>query len=156
MEMKFPTFYLIALLFLKISSLNASPGGAPQNDDVCLDMLPRHQAESQPHPAPFELSVSESNIKGGERLEITIRRTASDMFKGFLLQARTYNEFDESAFEIVGEFFAIQDDQSAAFNFRNCASRSHNCVTHANNSDKEIASFEWKAPYNYDGQIYFM
>lgn len=150
--MKFLSFCLIAL---GISHLNASPGGAPQRDDVCTNMLPQHQASTQPSPAPFELVSTVSNIKGGERLKITILRSGSDTFKGFLLQARTYNASDESLYEIVGEFFASQD-QSESFNFRNCALRNHNSVTHASNSEKQTASFDWKAPYDYEGKIYFM
>lgn len=151
--MKFLSFCLIAV---GISHLNASPGGAPQRDDVCLDMLPQHGVSAQPLPAPFELISSVSNIKGGERLNITIRRTGSDTFKGFLLQARTYDATDETRYEVVGEFFATQSDQSESFNFRNCALRNHNCVTHASNSDKQAVSFDWKAPYDYEGRIYFM
>lgn len=151
--MKFLSFCLIAL---GISHLNASPSGAPQRDDVCQNMLPQHQAQAQTQPAPFELVSTVRNIKGGERLKITIRQTGSDMFKGFLLQARTYNASDESLYEIVGEFFASQDDQSESFNFRNCALRNHNCVTHASNIDKQTATFEWKAPYDYVGEVYFM
>jgi hypothetical protein len=154
-EMKFTAFCFVTF-GLVISNSIAYPNGAPQRDDVCSDMLPRHQgAVTQALPAPFELVPSENNIKGGKRLKITIRRTGSDTFKGFLLQARTYNASNQSSFEIVGEFFAAQNDQSE-FAFRNCASRSHNCVTHANNNYKESVAFEWKAPYDFEGRVYFM
>jgi Reeler domain len=154
-EMKFTAFCLTALSVVITNSI-ASPNGAPQRDDVCSDMTPRHEgAVTQALPAPFELVLTENNIKGGKKLKITIRRTGSDTFKGFLLQARTHNATDESNFEIVGEFFAAQNDQSE-ITFRNCASRSHNCVTHANNNYKESVAFEWKAPYDFEGRVYFM
>lgn len=146
--MKFFSLCLIALSFQALH-LSASPGGAPQRDDVCSDMLPRHGVEAQAPSAPFELIPSENNIKGGERLKVTIQKTGGVTFKGFLLQARA----DESD-EIVGEFHQIA--QSEPFNFRDCALRSHNCVTHANNNPKENITFEWKAPYNFEGKIYFM
>lgn len=138
--------------------INASPNGAPQRDDVCLDLLPRHGASPQTQLPPFEVIHTVNNIKGGERVKVTIRSTTgSDRFKGFLLQARTYNATNANNFDIVGEFFAIQNDQSeSSFNFRNCLSKRHNCVTHASNSDKESISLEWKAPYDYKGKIYFM
>lgn len=146
--MKFISWCLIALSFKALYS-NASPDGAPQRDDVCTDMLPRHGATSQPLPAPFEVIASEENIKGGERLRVTIQKSASVMFKGFLLQART----DERG-EIVGEFH--KSSQNEPFNFRNCASRFRNSVTHANNAEKESITFEWKAPHNFEGKVYFM
>lgn len=149
-EMKFFLLCLIALSF-KVLNSNASPSGAPQRDDVCTDMLPRHGNGTEPQtlPAPFELIVSDVDIKGGERLRITIKNSGSATFKGFLLQART----DERN-EITGEFYEII--QSEPFNFRNCALKSHNCVTHANRDPKENVTFEWKAPYDFGGKIYFM
>lgn len=146
--MKFFSLCLIALS-LKVLYSQASPNGAPQRDDVCSDMLPLHGANSQPLPAPFELIASENDIKGGERLKITIKNSGSATFKGFLLQART----DERN-EIVGEFYGIA--QSEPFNFRDCALKSHNTVTHANNNPKQNLTFEWKAPNDFEGKIYFM
>jgi hypothetical protein len=147
--MKFFSLCLIALSF-KVLYTKASPNGAPQRDDVCSDMLPRHAgAVAQSNPAPFELIASENDIKGGERLRITIKSSGSATFKGFLLQART----DERN-ETVGEFFGIA--QSEPFNFRDCALKSHSSVTHANNSLKTNLTFEWKAPYKFEGKIYFV
>lgn len=146
--MKFCSFFLIALS-LKVLYSNASPNGAPQRDDVCSDMLPRHQVDAQSTQSPYELIASKNDIKGGERLKVTIKNSASFTFKGFQLQARS-----EERNEIVGEFYGIT--QSEPFNFRDCALKSHSSVTHANNNLKQNITFEWKAPYNFEGEIYFM
>lgn len=139
---------LIVISF-SVTKCYASPSGAPPA--ACDSMTPGHGFDPQTTISPYQLSVSQRSVKGGETVTVEIFSTVSgESFKGFLLQART--EGDD--YEIVGEFLE-NEDEATPFNFRNCSTGIRNAVTHANNNPKDRMSFIWRAPENFEGPVRF-
>ena len=139
----------ILILLTLVAYSVGSPVGAPAA--ACLSMTPNHGVEAQTSESPYRLSVSETAVKGGEIIKVELLAQPENSFKGFLIQARTSG----SEFQIVGEFLE-DEDEATPFNFRDCASGTHNAVTHFSRDLKDKISFKWKAPENFEGSIQFV
>jgi len=79
---------LIVVAAIAIPYVTAYSAGAP--DSECSSMTPRHHVDPQAAgTAPYEIILSKKNAKAGETIQVTIKgKSASDNFKGLLVQAR--------------------------------------------------------------------
>ena len=53
-------------------------------------MMPGHSFAAQSSPVPFQLAPEEQLIEAGETLNLVLKSTGSEKFKGFLVQAFEY------------------------------------------------------------------
>jgi hypothetical protein len=132
---------IILGLFVILS--NGFPDGAPP--DTCVkDRVnqPYHGKYRTQDLAtiPYQVVASAGRYKPDETIQVTIEGVR-DVFRGFFLQAR-----DPVTNEWVGEFVESQNTNTIP----ECAS-----ITHADNRDKNRATFVWKAPSFRQGQVYF-
>lgn len=90
--------------FIIVDSI-ALPTGAPQS--ACHDMTPRHGKISalSGSLAPYNLTVSNTQIVCGEAIEITLTGIANtDLFRGFLIEARPIDADDHIGDDPIGQF----------------------------------------------------
>lgn len=90
-------YVIVLAVFVATPMLvSAFSGGAPK--DACGDMVPQHHVDPQKGKSPYSLLVSKKSIKAGDVVQLTLKgRTASDTFKGLLVQARVGDQ-------LVGQF----------------------------------------------------
>ncbi|XP_058055816.1 putative defense protein 3 [Anopheles bellator] len=122
---------------------NAFPDGAPA--DTCVKSRtnqPNHgAARSQSLAAlPYQVTASGNLYGPGTQIQVTLHGH-QDVFRGFFLQAR-----DAQTNEWIGSWYETPNTKSIP----ECSS-----VTHADNRDKEQATFVWQAPTDRQGQVYF-
>lgn len=80
-------FKVIVLVVAFIGSVSCFSGGAPESE--CSTLTPRHHVDPQKSPFPYTINLSKKQVRAGETIEVTIRgKTADDVFKGFIAQAR--------------------------------------------------------------------
>ncbi|KAM8930626.1 putative defense protein 3 [Pelodytes ibericus] len=110
------------------------------NGDVkvaCVTMEPRHGVSAQTNAAPYNISVSKTNITGEETVIVTLSANpGAPGFKGFLIQARTGNNTDA-----IG-FFKTNTPEAQTLD---CAT-SASAVSHTSNSMKNSVQVMWVAP----------
>lgn len=83
-------FKVITLLVALICSVSCYSGGAPESE--CATMTPRHHVEPQKSAFPYTINVSKNQVRAGETVEVTIKgKSADDVIKGFIVQARVGN-----------------------------------------------------------------
>lgn len=71
---------------LAVTTVYGYSGGAPV--EVCDDMTPKHPVDPQKSSFPYTVTVSQSEVKAGEKVQITVKAAKEKSFKGFLLQVR--------------------------------------------------------------------
>ncbi|KAF2904323.1 hypothetical protein ILUMI_01851 [Ignelater luminosus] len=89
---------------LAITTVSGYSGGAPV--EVCDDMTPKHPVDPQKSSFPYTVTVSQSEVKAGEKVQITINGAKEKSFKGFLLEVR-------SGDKAVGSFSIPDTDKYA-------------------------------------------
>jgi hypothetical protein len=142
----------IYLIFVVLNFLNftySSPSGAP--DSSCNTMRPNHGAgiTEQTSAPPYKIVTSSLTVNGGEEIQVSIESLGSEKFRGFLIMA-----FSDDG-KVVGEF-SESLNETQQINIKNCPDFPRNgAVTHANNIDKNLIKFLWKAPSDYNRTIYF-
>ncbi|XP_315224.5 putative defense protein 3 [Anopheles gambiae] len=139
----FSALPLVCCALLVIGKVDAFPDGAPA--DTCVKSRtnePNHGAarsQSLANP-PYQVTAS-SNVYGpGTQIQVSIHGQ-QDVFRGFFLQAR-----DAQTNEWIGSWYETPNTKTIP----ECSS-----VTHADNRDKEQATFVWQAPKDRQGQVYF-
>lgn len=80
-------FRLLVTLALVATPVFCYSAGAPSG--ACGDGVPQHHVEPQKSPAPYDIILSESKIRSGDTVQITIKgKGAENTFKGLLVQAK--------------------------------------------------------------------
>uniref|UniRef100_A0A182NN18 Reelin domain-containing protein n=1 Tax=Anopheles dirus TaxID=7168 RepID=A0A182NN18_9DIPT len=136
-------FAIVACALVLLSATHAFPDGAPA--DTCVKSRtnePNHgAARSQSLAAlPYQVTASGSAYGPGSQIQVTIHGH-QDVFRGFFLQAR-----DAQTNEWIGSWYETPNTKTIP----ECSS-----ITHADNRDKEQATFVWQAPKDRQGQVYF-
>ena len=75
----------VIIFLTNILLANSYPGGAPGN--VCTSMKPGHGFDAQSSPVPFQLAPEGQLIEAGETLDLVLKSTGSEKFKGFIVRA---------------------------------------------------------------------
>ncbi|XP_065899957.1 putative defense protein [Dysidea avara] len=152
----------ILLSVAAVHRVSSRSGGAPL--DACVTLTPQHGGNlPQMTPSPHVVDLSDFNITEDEDGNLTIYYTPdtmyaitlvatgegmfSDVFRGFLLQGRTYA--DDT---VVGTFMA--PPLGALYRLSSCA-RSDGSVTHNSGVGKEDITVYWMSPSSGTGPIYF-
>ncbi len=72
---------------MTVVATNAYSTGAP--DEACFDMVPQHGVNPQSSKAPYEVKLSKTQLRSGDRIDVTINGLKrGDTIKGFMVQAR--------------------------------------------------------------------
>uniref|UniRef100_A0AAG5CQI0 Reelin domain-containing protein n=2 Tax=Anopheles atroparvus TaxID=41427 RepID=A0AAG5CQI0_ANOAO len=134
---------VIACCLVLIPKTESFPDGAPA--DTCVKSRtnqPNHgAARSQSlDTLPYQLTASGNLYGPGTQIQVTIDGH-QDVFRGFFLQAR-----DAQTNEWIGSWYETPNTKTIP----ECSS-----VTHADNRDKQQATFVWQAPKDRQGQVYF-
>ncbi|XP_053681862.1 putative defense protein 3 [Sabethes cyaneus] len=135
-----PAFAYFGVL---LGAVSAFPDGAPA--DTCVKSRfnePNHGAarKQDPSTSPFRVTASGNTYGPGTQIQVDV--SGHDVFRGFFLQAR-----DAQSNEWIGEWIESPNTKTIP----ECSS-----ITHADNRDKERASFVWNAPKNGQGQVLFI
>lgn len=112
--------------------------GAP--DAQCLLMTPGHGGTPQTITPPYSLTVNKANYAEGDKLQVTLSKTSTGQFKGYLIEARDKNQNILPGFRITGDGKSLTCPNG-------------NAVTHTENSFKNSVTFEFTAPRTSTGNI---
>ncbi|XP_050081651.1 putative defense protein 3 [Anopheles aquasalis] len=134
---------VVVVLTVMLVPGDAFPDGAPA--DTCVKSRtnePNHGAARTQSLAalPYQVVASGNAYGPGNQIQVTIHGHR-DVFRGFFLQAR-----DAQTNEWIGTWYETPNTKSIP----ECSS-----ITHADNRDKEQATFVWQAPKDRQGQVYF-
>merc|ERR1719422_641910 len=110
-------------------------------------MTPGHSLEPQKSPVPGNLTTSGSWVQPGEMLGIELAAGQEGRFKGFIIQARNAAAKDSQ----VGSFVVSGDEAS----YMTCGRGIHNSITHRTNALKEKIAAQWRAPFDFEGEVVF-
>ncbi|XP_045540142.1 putative ferric-chelate reductase 1 homolog [Papilio machaon] len=139
-------FILTVFLLIKYSEQYGS--GAPPG--ACVDQTPRHSGiPAQSSVPPYAIYTS-SQVRQGDVLNVTIGSAlgAPVIIGGFILQARQVQNPDT----IEGTFTKVPNTEMTQI----ISCRGYNdSVTHTNPEGKPELTFQWKAPDDYLGGIFF-
>ncbi|XP_050071311.1 putative defense protein 3 [Anopheles maculipalpis] len=140
---KYCILAVIGCLLAFLSTTQGFPDGAPA--DTCVKSRtnePNHGAARSQSQAslPYQVTASGNAYGPGTQIQVTIHGH-QDVFRGFFLQAR-----DAQTNEWIGSWYETPNTKTIP----ECSS-----VTHADNRDKEQATFVWQAPKDRQGQVYF-
>ena len=75
----------VIIFLTNILLANAYSSGPPTN--ACNSMTPGHGRTIQSSAVPFQLAPEEQLIEAGETLELVLKSTGSEQFKGFIVRA---------------------------------------------------------------------
>lgn len=141
-------FVIVLIALVAAPALVAAfSGGAPK--EACGDMVPQHHVDAQKGKSPYSLLVSKKSIRSGDVVQLTLKgNTASDTFKGLLVQARVGNQ-------LVGQFTVPANNPY--IQVVDCGNGSYNAVTHKkiSGSPPNSVSFTWQAPQGLAEEVTF-
>ncbi|XP_071147850.1 putative defense protein 3 isoform X3 [Mytilus edulis] len=143
-------FLTIYSLVLFVSDVNTYGSGAPaafcqydRLDGRNVILRPGHNARPR-NPAPHGYRI-ETGQFNPQSLRVTLRAAPNDYFRGFFVQA-TRNGFPLEAINrpAYGTFRPLDDNSQA----RRCRAAVGGVggITHTNNRDKNVVSFDWYPP----------
>ncbi|XP_037039998.1 putative defense protein Hdd11-like [Bradysia coprophila] len=138
---------VILICLMAVVATNAYSSGAP--DDACFDMVPQHGVNPQSTVAPYRVFLSQSQIRSGGKVDITIQGVKrSDTIKGFMIQARV----GESP---TGRW--LVDKNHAFGQTLDCGRGSGNAITHKriNGDGVDSLTFTWQAPAQLSAKVHF-
>ena len=75
----------VIIFLTNILLVNSRSNGAPSG--ACNSMTPGHGKTIQSSAVPFQLAPEEQLIEAGETLELVLKSTGSEQFKGFIVRA---------------------------------------------------------------------
>lgn len=122
------------------------PTGAPAAR--CSDMFPNHQAAAQTGSAPYEVVVDNNSFGNGSTVTVTLNSTTGLPFRGFMIQMRQSVNTPET----VVPGFTLPVTGSSG-NLLTCQGRTGAAVTHRENGDKTMISFQWTPPIETTGNV---
>lgn len=132
---------VVAVVASVLAVASGFPDGAPA--DTCVKTRfnqPNHGAarSQELSSSPFRLMASGNTFAPGGQIQVDV--SGQDVFRGFFLQAR-----DAQTNEWIGEWVESPNTKTIP----ECSA-----ITHADNKDKERATFIWTAPKDRQGQVY--
>ncbi|XP_065209987.1 putative ferric-chelate reductase 1 homolog [Planococcus citri] len=136
---------MVPVILLFISAIHLSNGfkaGAPPLS--CKTMTPGHGVAPQTSPAPYSITIVQTDPDGSTRARISA--TASNFFTGFLLTTKSQSP------ESPGTFIAVPDDSA----IMNCGQDKDAAVTHRSNSKKQSVEVDWKPLAGFEGSVTFI
>jgi hypothetical protein len=110
--------------------------------------MPSHGSSLPQDTVPSVLiRLSQSNVPQGRTMTLTIEAIESFVFRGFLIQARSFGENPR----VLGSFHITPQ-----MRILNCETHPPNSVaTHVSSAVKGRVDFIWEAPLDYLGMINF-
>lgn len=139
--MKGSSLVVVVVVASVLGVTSGFPDGAPA--DTCVKTRfnqPNHGAarSQELSSSPFRLTASGNTFSPGSQIQVDVG--GHDVFRGFFLQAR-----DAQTNEWIGEWVESPNTKTIP----ECSA-----ITHADNKDKERATFIWTAPKDRQGQVY--
>uniref|UniRef100_A0ABM0LW11 Ferric-chelate reductase 1-like n=1 Tax=Saccoglossus kowalevskii TaxID=10224 RepID=A0ABM0LW11_SACKO len=141
---------LIWMLSVLLLEVQGYPSGAPSS--TCENMTPSHGVDAQGSVAPYAVTADSNSYQPNDVITVTIEKTGSTGFKGFILQAR---RADSSVTTPIGTFQNPSTTTNAKL--MDCFSVADNTFTHSDASalTHDSLSVEWVAPAQAQGNIEF-
>ncbi|VDI17203.1 Hypothetical predicted protein [Mytilus galloprovincialis] len=127
------------VILLYCSNVHGKKSGALQSS--CDNMTPGHTGTAQTSPAPYRVVVSKTKYTGGDTISVTLQKTASNQFRGYLMQARNQAGKKIAGFNLIANSKYLQCDSP------------RDAVTHTEASDKDSVTFQFTAPQTSQGNI---
>ncbi|XP_063409427.1 putative defense protein 3 isoform X2 [Mytilus trossulus] len=127
------------VMLLYCSYVHGKKTGALQSS--CNDMTPGHQSTAQTSPAPYRVVVGKTKYTGGDTISVTLQKTASKQFRGYLIQARNQAGTKIAGFNLIANSKYLPCDSPKG------------AVTHTEASDKDSVTFQFTAPQTSQGNI---
>ncbi|CAH2058294.1 unnamed protein product, partial [Iphiclides podalirius] len=140
---------IVVALLLFAQNTEQYGSGAPPG--ACVDQMPRHSGiMAQTSVPPYALTASASQVRQGSILNVTIGSPfgAPVPIGGFLLQARQVQSPDT----IEGTFVGVPS--AAMAQIISCRGN-NDSVTHTSPEDKPPLTFQWRAPDDLLGGVFF-
>ena len=75
----------VIIFLTNILLANSYSSGPPTS--ICNSMKPGHGLAAQTSPVPFQLAPEGQLIEAGETLDLVLKSTGSEKFKGFIVRA---------------------------------------------------------------------
>lgn len=135
--MTFKVVICTIVLLVSVVSVHGYGSGAPGT--ACETLAPKHPQcpNSQPLPLPYDVRVSNTNVKSGQRVTVTVSKTPQGpKIQGFFFQARA-----AGSNKPVGTWDATTGDNKGV----NCG-QENNSLTHVSKVDKDTVAGFWVAP----------
>jgi hypothetical protein len=118
--------------------------GAPASEEICTSMKPGHGADPQTSPSPFAIQLSSSNVRPGQKIQVTIKSLdGNTSFMGFLILGKRV--LAPNGNSPKGTFVLDSNDSQNA-KITDCFDIKGSSITHTNNSPKKEVTFEWQVP----------
>jgi len=130
-------YIALCVITLFASKVAGYGSGAPESEQICQDLTPKHGVDPKTSNNPYQLSVDKQNVKAGEQIRLTISGSAP--FKGFISQGRKLGAQGPAA--PVGKFQPGENNK-----LLNCGGVAGSTTTHTNNNDKSSITLVWTAP----------
>lgn len=135
---------LLVVISLLLKECNPYSMGAP--DQACKRMTPGHGFDPQDGDPPVVLEMaSQDDILPGGHIDLRLVSTEGSNFKGFIIQVRDASEDDSP----IGNF------ETEEASYMTCGKGIHNSITHRNSNPKTSIKARWKAPQDFEGEVYF-
>jgi len=131
-------YIALCVITLFASQVAGYGSGAPESEQICQDLTPKHGVDPKTSPNPYKLSVDKPKVKAGEQVCLTISG-GNVPFKGFISQGRKLGAQGPAA--PVGKFQPGENNK-----LLNCGDIAGSTTTHTNNNDKNSISLVWTPP----------
>jgi len=128
-------YIALCVITLFASKVAGYGSGAPESEQICQDLTPKHGVDPQKASNPYQLSVDKANVKCEEQVRLTISG-GNTPFKGFIVQGRKLGSQVP-----VGKFQPGENNK-----LLNCGGIAGSTTTHTNNNDKNSISLVWTPP----------
>ncbi|XP_033883484.3 putative ferric-chelate reductase 1 [Acipenser ruthenus] len=139
-KLSFYLFLLIGGNFLL--AVTCYPNG--QVTPSCSNMIPDHGVSAQTTIAPYNITASKNTYSPGEKITVTLQ--GSDVFEGFLLQARK-----DGGTAAVGTFTVTDATNSQGLN----CNGPNSAVSHKSSTGLTNIQATWVAPSSSAGDLEF-
>ncbi|XP_060607883.1 putative ferric-chelate reductase 1 isoform X2 [Ruditapes philippinarum] len=128
-------FVIISIL----KNVQCYPNGPPWA--TCLMMFPKHGAQRQLQPCPFQITANTSSYSPSDQVQLYVSaKSAGQTFKGIQIRARPkYGDTEQS----VGEFIEWPTNKIKSFD---CLGGRNNMIGHKNTLPVTSLELKWAAP----------
>jgi hypothetical protein len=145
---RLPRRHFLLLLSLAIFANDCSGfgTGAPNAPAICETMLPKHDVPAQTTPSPFTVTLSETGLKGGDKMTIKLEAPEGEHLKGYLVLVKKAGGDTKKPF---GRFNVTSNHTQAL----DCFGEQKSAVTHTkdfSSEERKGITLEWVAPNNED------
>ncbi|KAJ0059685.1 hypothetical protein NL108_009823 [Boleophthalmus pectinirostris] len=106
-----------------------------QVTESCVSMEPQHGSIPQTSVSPFRVSTEKTNYTAGQDVTVSLTATSSDVFEGFLLQAR-----ETASGAAVGSFHSAPSGTHTL----TCGGKASSALAHSSSSGKKSIQVKWR------------